>query len=397
MTSCPIQDLSDTLTRDDALLPALTDGDHRGLLEVLTEVPDPRDPRGVRYRSASLLGIAVCAVLAGAVTFAAVADWLDDLTDTDLAVFALPGRRPAATTLWRLLVRVDSVALSRVLATWLLSSSPPAVPGMVGVDGKTIRGTATADGTGVHLLSAYDTATGVTLAQIPLQHKGGEIAQVKPLVDQIEAVVGSVRGILFVADALHAHAAHARDLTARGAGLLVQVKANQRRLFTQLRALPWPQVPVGHRTRDTGHGRRETRTLKAVTVTTPGGLGFPHAAQAVQITRTRIIDSHQTRETAYLIVTLPAERAHPANLIDWARLEWMIENRSHYVRDCTLREDEQRATTGNGPAVFAVLRNTAIGYHRTTGETNIARALRRSARHTSDLIHAVTSTKATTQ
>jgi DDE_Tnp_1-associated len=47
----------------------------RDLLHALTAVPDPRHRSGVRYRLASLLAVAVCAVLAGATTFAAIADW----------------------------------------------------------------------------------------------------------------------------------------------------------------------------------------------------------------------------------------------------------------------------------------------------------------------------------
>lgn len=43
----------------------------------------------------------------------------------------------------------------------------------------------------------------------------------------------------------------------------------------------------------------------------------------------------------------------------------------------TFGEDAHRAPTGTGPAVAAVLRNTAIGVHRGNGETNIARATRR--------------------
>ncbi|WP_371666442.1 transposase family protein [Streptomyces sp. NBC_00289] len=31
-----------------------------GLLQVLAQVPDPRDPRGVRYQLATLLAIGVC-------------------------------------------------------------------------------------------------------------------------------------------------------------------------------------------------------------------------------------------------------------------------------------------------------------------------------------------------
>jgi hypothetical protein len=51
----------------------------------------------------------------------------------------------------------------------------------------------------------------------------------------------------------------------------------------------------------------------------------------------------------------------------------------------TFREDAHQAHTGNGPAVAAVLRNTAIGWHRTNGETNIARATRRANRRPNDL------------
>jgi hypothetical protein len=88
-----------------------------------------------------------------------------------------------------------------------------------------------------------------------------------------------------------------------------------------------------------------------------------------------------SRETAYVVVPLPAEHAQPDQLQDWARLEWDIENRLHWIRDVTLREDAHQARTGNGPAV---LRNTAIGYHRANGGTNIARATRRASRRPND-------------
>jgi predicted transposase YbfD/YdcC len=143
-------------------------------------------------------------------------------------------------------------------------------------------------------------------------------------------------------------------------------------MFTQLKTLPWAQIPIGHQTRESGHGRRETRTVKAVTVTTPGGIGFPHAAQAIRITRTRttVKSGKTSRENAYLTISLPAADAHPADLQHWARSEWLIENLVHHVRDVTFREDLHQARTGNGPAVMATLRNTAIGFHRVSGDTN---------------------------
>lgn len=59
----------------------VTDGEHRPLLHAMAAVPDPRDPRGVRYPLAGLLAVAVCAVLAGASSFAAISDWLHDLDE----------------------------------------------------------------------------------------------------------------------------------------------------------------------------------------------------------------------------------------------------------------------------------------------------------------------------
>jgi predicted transposase YbfD/YdcC len=268
---------------------------------------------------------------------------------------------------------------------------------VIAVDGKVLRGSRLPDGSQVHLLSAYDTSTGVVLAQVQIAAKSNEIPAFAPLLDRVQAQVGSLTGVIIVADALHTQTGHAREVAARGAHLMVTVKANQPTLHNLLKALPWAEVPVGDRRRDHGHGRQETRTVKALTDHTPGGLGFPHAEQAVRITRTRTIKGKTSRETAYLVVSLPAEHAQPDQLQDWARLEWHIENRLHWIRDVTLREDAHQARTGNGPAVAAVLRNTAIGYHRTNGETNIARATRRANRRPHDLINAVTRNNPTTQ
>ncbi|MGI5460876.1 transposase family protein [Streptomyces sp. CA-249302] len=49
-----------------------------GLLERLAEVPDPRDPRGVRHRLAVVLALTACAVLAGATSLPAVGEWIAD-------------------------------------------------------------------------------------------------------------------------------------------------------------------------------------------------------------------------------------------------------------------------------------------------------------------------------
>lgn len=85
MPSSRIAPLTDALGRPKApRLDDLTAGDRQGLLVALEGVPDPRCPQGVRYGLASMLAVAACAVMAGAVTYQAISDWLEDLDDADL-------------------------------------------------------------------------------------------------------------------------------------------------------------------------------------------------------------------------------------------------------------------------------------------------------------------------
>jgi predicted transposase YbfD/YdcC len=403
MASSLITALSVTTPRTITAPVLVTDGEQDGLLDALTKVPDPRDPRGIRYPLSAVLTVAVCAVMVGASSFAAITDWLHDLDEHARARLGFGAGVPAGTTMWRLLIRLDPTLLATVLANWLHTRTRPSGPPprryrrVIAVDGKTLRGARLGNGRQVHLLSALDTATGIVIAQVTVDTKSNEITSFAPLLDAVEKVLGTLTGVLFIADALHTQTGHADEVTRRRAHLLVQVKGNQPTLFQQLKHLPGAQIPVGHRTRDTGHGRRETRTIKAVTVATPGGIGFPHAQQAIRVTRTRTVAGRTSHETAYLTVSLPAAQALPRDLQTWIRRHWHIENRLHHVRDVTYREDLHQARTSNGPAVIATLRNTAIGWHRTTGATNIARATRHANRRSHDLITAVTSSNPRTQ
>src|ERR1700689_1172295 len=65
-----------------------------GLLEALAQVPDPRDPRGVRYDLVPVLAVAVCATLAGARSYAAIAEWADDAGPELRSGLGLPGAQP---------------------------------------------------------------------------------------------------------------------------------------------------------------------------------------------------------------------------------------------------------------------------------------------------------------
>lgn len=414
MPSSPIAAVLDALHHDVPNAPTgpdeVTERDRRDLAEVLTAVPDPRRRRGVRHPFTPLLAATVCAMLAGSRSFAAIAEWIADLSATARSDLGLTGPVPAGTTLWRLLTALDPTALQDTLGTWLrarLSWRPNRSdrrrrPGrrVLAVDGKAMRATLRGANP-MHLLAVLDHATSLVLAQVNVDVKTNEIPCLKTVLDQIP----DLTDVLITVDALHCQTAHITYLRGREAHLLVCVKGNQPKLLKRLKALPWKQVPAGPTSTDRAHGRIEERTLKVVTVTEQaGGLGWAHAAQAIQITRrTKRITPKPGKknswhtETVYAIVTLPAEQASPAELATWIRTHWFIENRLHWVRDVTLGEDLHQARTGHGPHVLAILRNLVISLLRLADHDNIARALRHYSRHTDQAIALLTRTFATSQ
>ena len=119
-------------------------------------------------------------------------------------------------------------------------------------------------------------------------------------------------------------------------------------------------------------------TLKVAAV---AGLCFPHAAQAIQVTRrVRAPGSRWRTVTAYAVTSLALGSASPAQLAGWLRGHWRIENRLHRVRDVTFGEDASTARSGSLPRVMASLRNLAVGALRLAGHPNLAAALRHTGR-----------------
>ena len=75
--------------------------EQRGLLAVLVRVADPRHRRGVRHRLTGILGLALCAVVAGARSFTAIAEWAADADGQTLRVLGVTGLLSSNTRSWR--------------------------------------------------------------------------------------------------------------------------------------------------------------------------------------------------------------------------------------------------------------------------------------------------------
>jgi predicted transposase YbfD/YdcC len=358
------------------ITPVHTDNDGL-LLTVLGHVPDPRNPRGVRYPLSGMLAIAVCAVLAGARSFAAIGEWALDLNAEHLNRLGLE-RAPVESTLRKLFARLDTAALDHQLAV-LAWTRTGHIQGrrVIAIDGKTVRGARTPTASAPHLIAALDHATGVVLGQNAVAAKSNEIPALRDLLTGLD-----LQGCVITVDAMHTQTDTAKAITDAGADYVFTVKANTPTLLKALKALPWATVPVGSSSTDRSHGRRAVRTIKVIDVPTLAGWPqFTGVAQVAQLRRTVTRGGTKTIEVVYLITSAAHHTAPPTALGAWTQGHWQIENKLHYVRDVTFDEDRSQVRTGHGPHVMTSLRNTTIGILRLAGWDNIATALRHHARN----------------
>ena len=122
---------------------------------------------------------------------------------------------------------------------------------------------------------------------------------------------------------------------------------------------------------DRGHGRSEQRTIR---VARCDDTLFPGARQVFRLRRdTGGLDGVRTsKQIVYGIASMTAKLSSPAHLNHYSRRHWTVENRLHYVRDVTFREDSSQVRTGNAPRTTATFRNLSINTIRYAGRANIA-------------------------
>jgi hypothetical protein len=178
------------------------------LLAALNTVPDPRKPRGLRHGLAGILAIAACAVIAGARSFVAIAEWAAAASPAVLAKVGVTGEVPCESTFRRTIKKIDANGLDLILGAWTaLRAVNPKEIRVIAVDGKSLRGSATVGGRYRHLLAAFTHTSGMVLEQLNVDVKTNEIPMFSTLLDNIELL-----GVLVTADALHCQKDHAKYL-----------------------------------------------------------------------------------------------------------------------------------------------------------------------------------------
>lgn len=358
------------------------------LMEYLAQIPEYRQRQGRRHPLLALLLLVCVAMLCGARSQSAIADWGRFHGQPWLRRLGFTQQRgPSQATLSRLFRAVPRATVEAALGRWaeqVLRLCPPKqatdLEG-VAVDGKRLRGSARQGAIDAHLLSAFSHRLNVVLGQVGVPDKTNEIGAADALFRSLV-----LEGRVVTADALLTQHEIAQTIVDSRGDYLLVVKENQEQLRADVSAAFAPQADavglVGTAWTVALHGGRiEQRCLTATTALV-GYSDWPGLQQALRMDR-RVIHKATGQvlwqETAYAVTSCSPERATPAQLLRLWQGHWRIENQLHYIRDVTFDEDRATVRAGHAPQVMAAFRNTAIGLLRRLGATNIAAGCRRCA------------------
>jgi len=368
------------------------------LLDMLAEVPDPRNKKGQRHPLPAMLALTVVGLLCGQRSYTAIAKWARLHPKLRQALGFTAKQMPAASTFHYLFRRLDITAVEKVLTQWTtqtlarLDISTSDLKGLA-IDGKTLGNSHTEDARRTHLLAAVFHELGIPVAECAVSEKTNEIPVSIELLKAFD-----VTGLVITTDALLTQRKFCQQILERQADYCLPVKANQKQLYEDIRDLFEPldekdPPEVNHRRFENLHaeagahlqtcadienakGRITTRTLTTSTLLNEH-TDWPGLQQVYQYTtQQKCISTGQVKYHAqYGITSLTPQRASAADLLKLRREHWTIENKLHWIRDTVFQEDASTVRTGSIPQVMAAMRNTAISILRFTGHTKITDAL----------------------
>src|SRR3989344_620402 len=224
-------------------------------------IHDPRLDRNKEHLLIDIIGLVVCAVISGADTFVAIAEYGRAKEDWLKTFLSLPSGIPSHDTLGRVFALLKPAEFQRGFLSWVKAVSKLTDGEVVAIDGKTLRRAYAKDGNPLHIISAFATANGITLAQRATDKKSNEITAIPKLLQSLQ-----LGGCIVTIDAMGCQKEIAKTILERGADYVLAVKGNQGTIYRDLPIL-FEQEWAGDyfETIERSFGREETRRCHTIT------------------------------------------------------------------------------------------------------------------------------------
>ncbi len=174
---------------------------------VFDQIPDPRNPSGRRHPLSAILTLAAVAMLSGARSLEAMAQFGRDRGErfTRLLGFTRD-RPPCKATFHNVFKALDTTVFERAIRRWLRSRTASGWEA-IAIDGKRLCGTQGDQLPGVHLLAAYEHEAQAVIGQLSVDASTNEHHTALVLLDLIDVEQAIITG-----DAMFCQ----RDLSQKG-------------------------------------------------------------------------------------------------------------------------------------------------------------------------------------
>jgi predicted transposase YbfD/YdcC len=333
----------------------MTDRARLGLDEIVRHfegLEDPRSPINRHHPLVSVVVIALMAVLAGAGGPTSIADWAELKRDVLLELLDLPHGIPRKDVFRRVLMALRPAAFQACFTGWLwsLRESAEAATGVgqpvLAIDGKALRRSHDRKNHlgALHSVSAWAGDFGLSLGQVACEEKSNEITAIPELLRLVD-----IKGAIITIDAMGAQKPIAAQIIEGEADYVLALKGNHETLHQAVIdhiVAQWEddfaQVEARrHQTRETGHGREETRSYIQMPVPEglPGLTSWKGLRSIGVVVSESVRDGKAAVEVRYYISSLAVGVERFARAV---RGHWSIENSCHWTLDVTYREDESR-------------------------------------------------------
>jgi predicted transposase YbfD/YdcC len=325
---------------------------------------DPRRGK-VTYPLLNILTIAVCATIAGADDFVAIADWARQKRDWLGQFLDLTKGIPSHDRFNAVFRMLKPEPFERCLVAWVTALHQVTAGQIVAIDGKTLRQSFDRAGakSALHMVSAWATANKISLGQVAVAEKSNEITAIPELLQLLE-----LEGALVTIDAMGCQTEIAEKIVEKEADYVLAVKGNQPTLHSGIMEFflghmedDFARVKLSrHETKERGHGREEHRTYYVCDV--PEDL--PDRGRWKGLKRIGLAISDTVRGgkpcddvRCYIMSRRLSARSFGAAV----RGHWGIENSLLWQLDMSFGEDRSRVRKDHADANMAALRRLALG------------------------------------
>ncbi len=331
---------------------------------------DPRTGGNTKHHFGEVIFMVFTSMICGVTTYELMEEFCHANENWFKKWLTLPNGIPCDNTFSRIFELINPEVFSSCIMAHLKLVKHDFKGEQIAIDGKSLRGSTDRENKNIHAVSAWACESGVTLAQTFVDKKSNEITAIPKLLELL-----NIEGHVVTIDAMGTQVAIAETIIDKGGDYILSVKENQKSLYdeidsqfhfarTQLQGEKldpkrWSVDEVLEKSK----GRIETRqTLVCHDLSWMSSevkqrwKGLESVILVYRHVETK--NGAQSHQLSYYMSSLKDQRA--AELQQYIRQHWSIENNCHWVIDTVMKEDAHQLKKQTGAKNLSSMRRIVL-------------------------------------